>query len=136
MNKSIISKGFTLAAFMNFSVLIFSRGFTNEVINDFAPVVMSNFGLLMIVMWGLAYLACANIESNIKWIAGVFAIEKFIYGFIWLKWILTNNLTSVYNEDLFAGIFYSIYGINDLTFMLFFIWVFVSKQRKTSQSIS
>lgn len=130
MSKNIIRKGFILAAFMNFSVLVFSRGFTNKTINELDPVVMSNFGLLMIVMWGLAYLACANIESNIKWIAGVFAIEKLIYGIVWIKWLSTHNLGSVYNTDLFAGIFYSIYGVNDLTFMIFFTWVFYSKLKK------
>jgi len=117
---------------MNFSVLLFSRGFTNAVINEADPVVMSNFGLLMIVMWGVAYLAAATITSNIKWIAGVFALEKLIYVIVWVKWLLGNSLEAVYSADLFAGLFYSIYGVNDFLFMIFFAWVFLSTSQKNS----
>ncbi|MFY0639428.1 MAG: hypothetical protein JXR16_00165 [Bermanella sp.] len=125
MNQTIIKNGFILAALMNFSVLLFSRGFTNEVINDVDPVVMSNFGLLMIIMWGVAYLAAANLNTNIKWLAAAFALEKLIYGVVWVNWLSANSLGSVYEKDLFAGLFYSVYGLNDFAFMLFFVWVFV-----------
>ena len=51
-----MKNGFIAAGLMNIgSVLLFSRGFTNSAINTADPVVMSNFGLLMIVVWGLAY---------------------------------------------------------------------------------
>ena len=129
MNPKLIKYGFILAAIMNFSVLIFSRGFTNTAINQADPVVMSNFGLLMIVVWGLAYLA-ASTAANIKWIALVFAIEKLIYGAVWINWLTANSLEAVYSADLMAGLFYSIYGLNDLAFMLFFAWVFVAGHRK------
>ena len=132
MNQTLIKKGFILAAFLNFSVLLFSRGFTNSAINEADPIVMSNFGLLMIVMWGVAYLAAATITSNIKWIAGVFALEKLIYVVIWVKWLLGNSLEKVYSADLFAGLFYSIYGVNDFLFMIFFAWVFLSTSQKNS----
>ena len=125
MNQIIIKNGFILAALMNFSVLLFSRGFTNEAINDADPVVMSNFGLLMISMWGIAYLAAANLNTNIKWLAGAFALEKLIYGVVWVNWLSANSLGSVYEKDLFAGLFYSVYGLNDFVFMLFFTWVFI-----------
>ena len=132
MNQKLIKRGFILAALMNFSVLIFSRGFTNNAINEADPVVMSNFGLLMIVIWGLAYLAASTVTSNIKWIAAVFAIEKLIYGVVWVKWLHFNNLEAVYSTDLFAGVFYTIYGLNDFLFMAFFAWVFVSTKQKES----
>ena len=132
MNQKTIKTGFVLAAFMNFSVLIFSRGFTNVAINNADPVVMSNFGLLMIVMWGLAYLSAATVGSHIKWLAGTFALEKLIYGVVWIRWHLKNSLETVYSEDIFAGIFYSIYGLNDLLFMVFFTWVFVKSSVKNT----
>ena len=75
MDQKLIKNGFILAALMNFSVLVFSRGFTNVAINEADPIVMSNFGLLMIVMWGLAYLSAVTVVSNIKWVAGAFALE-------------------------------------------------------------
>lgn len=130
MNQKLVKNGFILAAFMNFSVLIFSRGFTNVAINNADPVVMSNFGLVMIVVWGLAYLAAATVSTNIKWLAGTFAVEKLVYGVVWIKWLLENSLATVYSTDIFAGIFYSIYGINDLVFMAFFTYVFFTSSRK------
>jgi len=130
MNQKLIKNGFILAALMNFSVIIFSRGFTNVAINDADPVVMSNFGLLMIVIWGLAYLAASTASPNIKWLAGAFAIEKLIYGAVWVNWLQENSLTAVYSTDTFAGIFYSIYGLNDLIFMAFFTCVFFTCSRK------
>jgi hypothetical protein len=123
-NKTI-TKGFIIAGFMNLSVLIFSRFFTNSTIAEFDPEVMSNFGLLMIVLWGLAYLSVAKNYHNVKWLIAVFAVEKFAYGFTWTKWILNNNLSDVYEQDTMAGLFYSIYGINDWLFFVFFLIVFI-----------
>lgn len=124
MNKILIRNGFIAAGLMNIGgVLLFSRGFTNAAINNADPVVMSNFGLLMIVVWGLAYLGAATINANIKWLAGAFAVEKSVYVVMWLKWLSENSLAQLYTKDLFAGAFFSIYGVNDFVFMLFFAWV-------------
>jgi len=125
VNHKRIKQGFLLAALMNVGgVLIFSRAFTNVAINRADPVVMSNFGLLMITVWGLAYLGASKIDSNIKWLAGAFALEKLVYGVVWIRWLSGNSLSQLYKEDLFAGVFYSIYGANDLIFMMFFAYVF------------
>ena len=127
MNKNLVRNGFIAAALMNIGgVLIFSRAFTNVAINNADPIVMSNFGLLMIVVWGLTYLGAATVASSSKWLAGAFAVEKLVYFVVWMRWILENSLTPLYSTDLFAGVFYSIYGINDLVFMSFFAWVFLS----------
>lgn len=111
-------------------VLVFSRAFTNVAINQADPIVMSNFGLIMIAVWGLAYLGAATISSNIKWLAGAFAVEKLVYVIVWIMWHAQNSLTQLYATDVFAGIFYSIYGINDFVFMLFFVWVFLLPRTK------
>lgn len=124
MNQKLVRNGFILAALMNFSVLVWSRGFTNAAINQADPVVMSNFGLLMIIIWGLAYLGAASTNANLKWLAGAFALEKLVYAVIWINWHLENSVRALYSTDTFAGIFYSIYGLNDLIFMLFFTAVF------------
>lgn len=110
-------------------VLLFSRGFTNSAINAADPVVMSNFGLLMIIVWGLAYMGAATITSSIKWLAGAFALEKLVYVVVWLRWLSENSLTQLYSKDFLAGAFFSIYGANDLIFMFFFAWVFFVKRR-------
>ena len=129
MTKNLIKNGFIAAALMNIGgVLLFSKAFSNTVLNAADPVVMSNFGLLMIIIWGLAYLGAAFIKSNIAWLAGAFALEKLVYVVVWGMWMSNNSLISVFDADIFAGIFYSIYGLNDLAFMLFFAWVFISQQ--------
>ena len=121
--------GFIAAGMINIvAVLLLSRAFTNSVINDFDPVVMSNFGLLMIMIWGLVFLGAANVTSGIKWLAGAFAVEKLVYVVAWLLWFKDNSLGAVYEQDLFAGVFYSIYGLNDFIFMVFFGWVFLTHQ--------
>jgi hypothetical protein len=134
IKNSIITKGFIVAGLMNATVLIFSKLFTNSVIPEFDPTVMSNFGLLMILIWGLTYMSVAKNYHNVKWLIGVFAIEKFIYGYIWINWILNNNVYEVYKKDVLAGIFYSIYGINDWVFFIFFLLVFIqlAKLKKSS----
>ena len=94
---------------------------------------MSNFGLLMILVWGLAYISVAKSYHQVKWLVGVFAIEKLIYGVIWTNWMINNSISEVYDKDFMAGIFYSIYGMNDWMFFLFFFVVFI--QLKISKSI-
>lgn len=125
IKSETITKGFVIAGLMNMAVLVFSRFFTNSVIPESDPVVMSNFGLLMIVVWGLAFISVARNYHSVKWLVGVFAIEKFIYGFIWIKWMLNNNVLEVFAKDKMAGIFYSVYGLNDWMFFIFFLLVFI-----------
>ena len=130
MNRNLIKNGLIAAGLMNIGgVLVFSRAFTNVAINNADPVVMSNFGLLMIAVWGLAYLGAATITSGITWLAGAFAIEKLVYVVCWLTWLSNNSLTQLYANDLFAGVFFSIYGANDFVFMLFFAWIFFMQYR-------
>lgn len=130
INNKLISKGFILAGIMNCSVLFFSRGFTNKIINTYDPDVMSNFGMVMILIWGLAYISVAYKFQNVKWLVLIFAIEKLIYGCVWLQWITTNDVSKVYDEDKMSGIFYSIYGINDWLFCVFFLYVFIRLLRQ------
>ena len=129
IKDSTITKGFILAGLMNSSVLISSRLFTNPTIPKFDPGVMSNFGLLMILIWGLAYISVAKSYQHVKWLVGVFAIEKLIYGCVWINWTLNNNISEVYEQDKMAGRFYSIYGINDWVFFVSFAFVFLRLSR-------
>ena len=132
MNKKLIRNGLIATGLMNIGgVLMFSKGLTNTAINNADPVVMSNFGLLMIIVWGLAYISAATISSSIKWLAAAFAVEKLVYVLVWIRWMLDNSLSSLYSTDVMAGIFYSIYGVNDFVFMLFFAWIFVTCKQKS-----
>lgn len=125
MSNKFIRYGFIAAGLMNIiAVLFFSKIFTNTIIPKTDPIVMSNFGLLMIIIWGLAYIALANSYRQAKWVVGTFIIEKLVYVVAWVNWITTNDVGKVYDKDIFAGIFYSVYGINDFIFFIFFSAVF------------
>ncbi|WBA44061.1 hypothetical protein [Hymenobacter canadensis] len=125
MRHAFIRNGFIAAGLINIlAVLLLSRVFTNAVIPATDPVVMSNFGLLMIVVWGLVFLAVAARYQHVKWVVGAFVVEKMVYAVAWFRWITTHEVAAVYAKDLFAGLFYSVYGLNDFLFMLFFAAVF------------
>ena len=135
MTYSFTKVGFIAAAIANFSgVLLFSKGLTNTVLMETDPVVMSSFGLIMIMVWGLAYLAAAFTQVNLKWFAAAFAIEKLVYVVCWVTWINSHSLSDVYQQDLFAGIFYSVYGVNDAIFMLFFVWVYLKGAKASTDT--
>lgn len=132
MNNGIIKFGLIFAALVNIGgVLIFSKFFTNTAINQADPVVMSNFGLVMIMVWGLAYFGASCVKGNIRVLVSAFAVEKLVYVLAWLYWLATNSLFSLYEIDLLAGIFFTIYGLNDLLFMLFFIKVALYQSKGT-----
>ncbi len=137
MTRNVLRNGLIAASAMNIGgAILFSKGFTNQAINEADPVVMSNFGLIMIVVWGLAYGGASAIRSNISWLLAVFAIEKLVYGVIWVRWLSANSLSSLYKQDLLAGVYYSIYGLNDFVFMLFFLWAFLSQRRRGLEGVS
>ena len=126
LNKELVKKGMYLSGIMNIGgVLVLSRLFTNKVINEADPIVMSNFGLLMIVVWGLVFLAIASKWEHLKWVIGVFVIEKFIYGFTWDEWMINNELSSIYEADTMAGLFFTFFGLNDWFFCIFYLVVFI-----------
>lgn len=126
MTKSTITKGFILSGIINtIGILFFTKGFTNEIIPETDPVVMSYFGLLMIMVWGLAFIAVAKVFEKVKWLVAVFALEKLCYVIAYGYWFSNNSVQEVYDKDMMAGVFYSIYGLNDFFFMLFFGYVFI-----------
>lgn len=136
MSRTLVRNGFITAGVMNIAgVLLFTRLFTNIAINEADPVVMSNFGLVMIAVWGLAYLGIAAIGANVKWLAAAFAFEKLVYVLAWAMWHSKNSVSALFTTDLFAGVFYSIYGLNDFFFMLFFVWVFYAQSRLRERSV-
>lgn len=124
LHPNRMKQGFWLAGFVNiFGIVLFSKGFSNETIAQVDPIVMGNFGLLMIMLWGAAYLSIAQHWQKLPLMCLVFALEKGIYFVVWVNWILSSgdSLPAIYEQDIFAGVFYTIYGLNDAVFMLFFL---------------
>ena len=132
MTDKIIQNGFICAGLSNIlGVLICSKAFTNEVLLAAQPDVMGYFGLISIVLWGLAYIAVCKIYSQTRWLIGVFVVEKLAYVIAWLAFMNSQSLSAVYEQDILAGVFFTIYGINDFVFMVFFALVFL-KQKEGS----
>jgi hypothetical protein len=48
------------------SILEFLKFFNNPVIAEYNPDVISNFGLLIIIVWGLAYISVAKKYQEVK----------------------------------------------------------------------
>ncbi|MFK7748665.1 MAG: hypothetical protein AB8B65_09755 [Kordia sp.] len=96
---------------------------------------MSDFGLLMIVIWGLAYISVAKSYEKVIWLVAVFAIEKLIYGIIWIQWLSNTNVSDMFQKDALASTFYAIFGINDLLFCLFFTYVFLRLMKTKNKTI-
>lgn len=126
MNPKTISKIFVIAGLSNIlGVLVFSKLFTNQVIMDTQPELMGYFGLVAIVLWGFAYIAVSNNYVAVPWLIAVFVVEKLAYVIEYIRWFSTHSISTVYDQDAFAGVFYTIYGLNDFLSMLFFGWVFI-----------
>jgi hypothetical protein len=122
-----VSRGFWLAGLANIlGVLFFSAGFTNHTLSELYPEVFSSFGLLVIILWGLAYIAVAQSYSHVRPLVALFAIEKLVYVLSWGLWWLAHgaDFSTIMARSPLTGTFYIIYGINDLLFGLFFAWVF------------
>lgn len=115
---------YILAGLYNFSIIIFSKGFSNELIDKYDGEHFNLHGNLSILLWGLAYISIYNRYKQVSGLNFVFAIEKFYYFYIWINWMKLNhmNLSTMINEDLLTGLFFSIYGVGDLLFGLFFLY--------------
>ena len=122
---NIFRIGFLLAGVANVGgILFFSKLFTNTAMAEASPMVMSSFGQLMISVWGFAYISVMNSYESVPWLSLLFTLEKLIYVTTWVVWFQNNDLTLLYTKDFFAGMFYTVYGLNDFLSMLFFGWTF------------
>jgi len=118
-----ISLGFGLAALYNVCIIVFSKGFSNDL--GAVDPLFGPGGCIGVLLWGLAYLALARSYSTAPAVALVFAFEKLFYGCHWLLWLKdhSSELPAITESDPLTGSFFSIYGTGDLVFMVFFGWV-------------
>ncbi|MDX1668914.1 MAG: hypothetical protein R3194_05825 [Limnobacter sp.] len=124
--NKLITIGYILAGLTNIvGILVVTSGFTNPLFHKLSPEVFNPFGSFMIMVWGLAYLAAASKASQLGTLALVFAFEKAIYVYTWIIWIYNKSdmLEMITSESTLVGTFYSSYGLIDLFFGLFFLWV-------------
>ncbi|MBQ4831353.1 hypothetical protein J8L84_18905 [Alteromonas sp. MMG017] len=128
-----IGAGFVIAGLMNFvGVLLGTLFFTHNIIQTYDSQVMSSFGLMIILLWGVAYMAMASSWSSNKLMVGTFIVVKGLYFLHWVNWIFNHNelLYEIYEQHFLSGLFYSIYGLNDLFFAIFFGYVILKTKNK------
>ena len=120
MNKTTF--GFQIAALYNFFIVLFSKGFSEDL--GAIDSLFSSGGCVGILLWGAAYFSLAKRYKRTPSISLVFCLEKAFYGFHWLFWMIEHHATIpvILPQDPLTGIFFSIYGIGDLIFMVFFGW--------------
>ena len=129
MTDKVFQKGFIAAGLSNIlGVALCSKAFTNDVMLATQPDVMGTFGLISIVLWGFAYIAVSKSYDQVRWLVGVFVIEKLAYVIAWVTLISSRSLGAIYDQDVLAGVFYTIYGANDFIFMLF-LYFFLKRGR-------
>lgn len=121
-----ITYGFILAGLANvLGVLWLSKGVTDIHLSEHVPVLFHTWGMVGVVLWGLAYIAVARNYNSVKPLIWVFALEKAVYVASWCIWMYQNagTLSQLVKDDIFEAVFMLIYGPNDALFMLFFVWV-------------
>ena len=122
-----LSRGFLIAGSVNIvGGLLFSKGLTNAYLSGLQPQVLSTFGFIGIMLWGLAYLAMAGSYRGARWMVAVFVVEKLVYVAAWLSWISAHGseLSTIFETSALTGTFFVIYGPTDFFFGVFFAWVF------------
>lgn len=116
--------GFVIAGLANIvGILVISQGFQSDTLPTTDPNVFSHFGLLMIMLWGLAYISAARHAGSSVLLPATFALEKLAYTVNWVIWNANQapaTLASIREQDFLGGLFFTAYGINDGLFMVFF----------------
>ena len=129
-----ITLGFYAAALTNIvGVLIVSRAYSNELLGALSPSVFSTFGVVCIQLWGLAYLAVSRRYAQVPQLVLVFALEKAVYVVSWVLWMQQHSaqLPRLWVESSHTAMFYTTYGVIDLTFGVFFAVVALKYWRTT-----
>ena len=104
-------------------ITLFSQGFSNN-LGAIDPL-FSPDGCILVAVWGLAYLTVAWTYAQTPWMSLVFAIEKAFYAFAWIRFWLTSPDAAgqLAAADPLTAFFFGVYGLLDLSYGVFFAWV-------------
>jgi hypothetical protein len=96
------------------------------------PLFFSWSGVVIIALWGLAYIAVAPVWDKVPWLLLVFAAEKLLFDLRWVHWIIHNGerLPALIEQDFMVGMFYAGYGIWDGACALIFVWLFLRARQR------
>lgn len=117
-------------------IFIFSLGFTNTFLGELLPSVFSSFGLVSILLWGVAYIAVSDRAEELPAVLFVFAFEKALYAVSWAAWIMNpnNSLTLVFQKSALTGMFFTFYGPIDFLLGVCFAVIGLRAWKKNKQT--
>ena len=98
---------------MNLTLLGFlTPALDGELLAAQDPLFFSWSGVLIIALWGLAYIAVAPHWQVMGVMLIVFALEKALFAWRWADWMLAHGgqLGDLYRLDPMVALFYSGYG--------------------------
>ncbi len=127
------SSFYIFAGLYNFSLLLFNRFFTYDISKY--DNLFSTSGIIVILALGLIYMSVYNTYEKIRLTNFAFFLAKLAYFIHWLRWFSLEKINAIYSEDFISGVLFSIYGIGDLMFGLFFLYIGINtseKNKKTS----
>ena len=115
-----------LAAAYNLSILVVTRGFSNDQFFKVDPLFDKN-GCALVIVWGLAYLSAAWNWKDVPFLFLVFALEKIFYTVHWWKWLGKKDAwREVAEKDPSANSFFNMYGAGDALFGAAFLAISVT----------
>ncbi|HPQ54840.1 MAG TPA: hypothetical protein PK253_16425 [Spirochaetota bacterium] len=126
MKKTMIQKIFWAAGLINIiGMLSVSLFFTSPYPAKYYPLVFSNFGMIVIMLWGLANIAVSSVYMHVRMLLFVFALERMAYTITWIIFIATSGslIPVIFQESIITGLILGSYGLCDAAFSLFFTWV-------------
>lgn len=117
-------------------ILLVTQGLQDDALINYYPQVFSRAGQIGILLWGLAYMACAPGVVRVPVVLLVFALEKFFYFGTWLAWAVFGSVNpqALLAEPTLVNLFMAGYGLGDLAFALLFVLAFVACLRVTAES--
>lgn len=127
--------GFVLAGITNiFGILMVTKWMTSPTLRQADPAVFGDFGILMIMLWGLAYIGTADFASKAVLLPLAFAIEKAAYTINWAFWLRDNSpqLDVIRPVDPGGALFLQAYGLNDAVFGVFFLFVAIVNWKRSA----
>lgn len=105
-----------IIGFANLTLLGFLSPLMNgELLAAQDPLFFSWPGVIVIALWGLAYIAVAPHWRTMGVILIVFALEKAFFAWRWADWMMANSskLGDLFALDPGVALFFSGYGIWD-----------------------
>lgn len=115
-------------------VLLFSQGLQSDTLGTVQPGVLSVWGLLAIMLWGMAYWAASASATPNRTLLGVFALEKLLYVGAWISLVISlPDWLELWASDPLATLFLAIYGLNDLLFAVVFALLAIKAHAPVTQ---